>query len=164
MTIGRGGFTRPDSRGSSIGGAVASIGPAWSAYVPSGTQPLQLDGGAHLAALAGMAALALLGGILIARNRYEEPDSLANEPESEREAFVTDQERVRQLLTANGGRMKQSNIVDSVDWSKAKVSRLLADLEDDGQITKLRLGRENLVCLPGHEPTASKSPEQANDD
>jgi len=60
--------------------------------------------------------------------------------------------------------MKQSNIVDSVDWSKAKVSRLLADLEEDGQITKLRLGRENLVCLPGHEPTASKSPEQAGDD
>ncbi|MGQ3413624.1 hypothetical protein [Natrinema versiforme] len=156
--------TRLDSRGSSIGGAVASVSSTWSEYVPGFARPLQLEGGAHLAALAGMAALALLGGILVARNRYEEPASLANEAESDHEEFVTDRERVRQLLRENGGRMKQSNIVDSVDWSKAKVSRLLADLEDDDQITKLRLGRENLVCLPGHEPTASKSPEQANDD
>ncbi len=74
---------------------------------------------------------------------------------------MTDRERVQQLVSENGGRMKQSKIVDSVDWSKAKVSRLLAELEEDGRITKLRLGRENLVCLPDHEPTASKSPEQS---
>lgn len=135
---------------------------SWSAFVPGSLQPLQTEGGAHLAALGGIVALALLGGILVARNRYDEPTSLGTETEPDREEFVTDQERVRQLLRENGGRMKQSNIVDSVDWSKAKVSRLLADLEEDGQVTKLRLGRENLVCLPGHEPTASKSPDQTN--
>ncbi|SEV82582.1 helix-turn-helix transcriptional regulator [Natrinema salifodinae] len=144
----------------STNGAIASEIVAESTAV----RPLQLEGGAHLAALVGMFALALLGGILVARNRYEEPDSLAADREPDREEFMTDRERVRQLLQDNGGRMKQSHIVNSVDWSKAKVSRLLADLEEDDQITKLRLGRENLVCLPGHEPTASKSPEQANDD
>lgn len=127
-------------------------------------RPLQLDGSAHIAALAGMIALALLGGVLVARNRYRDTTSFVAEPETHHEEFVTDRERVRRLLQENDGRMKQSTIVDSVDWSKAKVSRLLADLEEDDQITKLRLGRENLVCLPGHEPTASKSPEQANDD
>ncbi|WP_222918394.1 helix-turn-helix domain-containing protein [Natrinema sp. SYSU A 869] len=166
MSSRRRGSTLRDAYESSSGGAVASTVTAgsWSGFLPGFSRPLQLDGSAHLAAFAGMVALAVLGGILVARNRYEEPASLANEPEPAREKFVTDRERVRQLLRENGGRMKQSNIVDSVDWSKAKVSRLLADLEEDGQITKLRLGRENLVCLPGHEPTASKSPEQANDD
>lgn len=133
-------------------------------FGPASLRPLQLEGNAHLAALVGMAALVLLGGILVARNRYTNVAGIAADPDPDREEFTTDRERVRQLLEENGGRMKQSHIVDSVDWSKAKVSRLLADLEEDGQVTKLRLGRENLVCLPGHEPTASKSPKRANDD
>jgi len=84
--------------------------------------------------------------ILVARNRYEEPASLAADPETHHEEFVTDRERVRQLLRENGGRMKQSSIVDSVDWSKAKVSRLLADLEEDEQIheTASRTGEPGL--------------------
>ncbi|MFD1564288.1 helix-turn-helix transcriptional regulator [Haloarchaeobius amylolyticus] len=135
-----------------------------SEFASWSVRPLQLDGSAHLAALVGMVALVLLGGLLVARDRYSEQAALATDPEADREEFLTDQERVRRLLQENGGRMKQSTIVDSVDWSKAKVSRLLADLEEDGQITKLRLGRENLVCLPGHEPTASKSSERLPDD
>ncbi|WP_254524290.1 helix-turn-helix transcriptional regulator [Natrinema caseinilyticum] len=150
----------------STGGAVASATATSSGWgiVPKPVLPLQLDGSAHIAALVGILALALLGGILVARNRYDQPTALTTEAEPDREEFITDRERVRQLLQENDGRMKQSAIVDSVDWSKAKVSRLLADLEEDGQVTKLRLGRENLVCLPGHEPTASKSPKQPTDD
>ncbi|SEP74575.1 helix-turn-helix transcriptional regulator [Natrinema salaciae] len=153
-----------ESLGVSSSDAAAIAASSWSGFVSGAARPLQLEGSAHLAALAGMIALALLGGVLVARNRYDEPNSIGSEGDTDREEFVTDRERVQRLLRENGGRMKQSNIVDSVSWSKAKVSRLLADLEEDGQITKLRLGRENLVCLPGHEPTASKSPEQTNDD
>ncbi|WP_247004823.1 helix-turn-helix transcriptional regulator [Halosolutus gelatinilyticus] len=136
--------------------AVASLEPAQL------TVPLQLHWGPHLAAIGGIVVLALLGGILALRNRLEERHALASMPESnaETEEFVTDREKVQQLVNDNGGRMKQSEIVDSVEWSKAKVSRLLAELEEDDEVTKLRLGRENLVCLAGHEPTASKSPEQ----
>lgn len=111
----------------------------------------------HLAAFAGIVVLAILGGALLARKRLEERSTIGASRDGQPDEFVTDRERVRRLITDNGGRMKQSRIVDSVDWSKAKVSRLLADLEEDGQVTKLRLGRENLVCLPGHEPTASRS-------
>lgn len=121
--------------------------------------PLQL-GGPHLAAFVGIVALALLGGVLVIRNRVADQRSLSGGQEPSTDEFVTDRERVRRLIRNNGGRMKQSQIVESVDWSKAKVSRLLAELEEDGQVTKLRLGRENLVCLPGNEPTASKSPER----
>lgn len=123
-------------------------------------RPVQLEWGPHLAALMGILVLMLLGGVLIARNRFASQSSLVTDPEAHDEEFLTDREKVQRLIRENGGRMKQSKIVDSVDWSKAKVSRLLAELEDEGRITKLRLGRENLVCLPGHEPTASQSPEQ----
>ncbi|WP_049914583.1 helix-turn-helix transcriptional regulator [Haloterrigena salina] len=123
------------------------------------TRPLQLEWSPHVAALAGIVALALLGGVLVARNRFDQQNAFVADPEPRREEFLTDREHVQQLIRENGGRMKQSKIVNDVDWSKAKVSRLLAELEEEGRITKLRLGRENLVCLPGHEPTASQSPE-----
>lgn len=119
---------------------------------------LALELGPHLVALLGIVALALLGGGLMIRNRFDESSSSVAETQSvTHEEFMTDQEKIRHLVRSNGGRMKQSAIVDSVDWSKAKVSRLLADLEDEGEITKLRLGRENLICLQGQEPPASKS-------
>ncbi|NLV12445.1 helix-turn-helix transcriptional regulator [Haloarcula argentinensis] len=80
------------------------------------------------------------------------------EPAVPDEELLTDSDRVRKLLEENGGRMKQVDIVDSTDWSKSKVSMLLSDMEDDGDISKLRVGRENIISLAGQEPDAAGSP------
>ncbi|WP_254524112.1 helix-turn-helix transcriptional regulator [Natrinema caseinilyticum] len=72
--------------------------------------------------------------------------------------LLTDEDRVVKLIRKNGGRMKQVNIVDETGWSKSKVSMLLSDMEDDGTISKLRVGRENIISLEGFEPEATKSP------
>ncbi|MCU4742691.1 membrane-associated protein/domain-like protein [Halobacteria archaeon AArc-m2/3/4] len=121
---------------------------------------LQTERQPQLAALIGIVALVLLGGTLAARNRLEDRTGIERARQStSNEDFMTDRERVQELVTENGGRMKQAEIVDSVEWSKAKVSRLLADLESEDEITKLRLGRENLICLRGQEPPASQSPD-----
>ena len=72
--------------------------------------------------------------------------------------LLTDEDRVIQLLEDNDGRMKQVNIVEQTEWSKSKVSMLLSDMEDDGEITKLRVGRENIISLAGEEPDAAGSP------
>jgi len=45
--------------------------------------------------------------------------------------------------------MKQSKIVEETRWSTAKVSQLLSAMDDEGRIEKLRIGRENLISLPG---------------
>jgi hypothetical protein len=63
--------------------------------------------------------------------------------------LLSDEERVEYLLERNGGRMKQANIVKETGWSNAKVSQLLSSMEDDERIDKLRIGRENLISLPG---------------
>ena len=73
-------------------------------------------------------------------------------------ALLSDEDRVRQLLEDNGGRMKQTQIVDATEWSKSKVSMLLSEMEDDDEITKIRIGRENIISLPGAEPEAARSP------
>ena len=81
------------------------------------------------------------------------PESAVAEPE-----FLSDSDRVIRLLEDNGGRMKQVDIVDSTEWSKSKVSMLLSDMEEDGDISKLRVGRENIISLAGEEPDAAGSP------
>ncbi len=72
--------------------------------------------------------------------------------------LLTDEDRVINLISKNGGRMKQVNIVEETGWSKSKVSMLLSDMEADGTISKLRVGRENIISLEGFEPEATKSP------
>ena len=72
--------------------------------------------------------------------------------------LLSDEDRVVALLESNGGRMKQIRIVEKTDWSKSKVSMLLSDMEAEETISKLRVGRENIISLAGHEPDAAGSP------
>jgi len=89
----------------------------------------------------------------LARERPDGESDDAPTPTQTLEPPVRDEKRVTQLLSTHEGRLKQSQIVEATDWSKSKVSRLLSSMEDDGEITRIRLGRENLVCLRGHEPS-----------
>ena len=63
--------------------------------------------------------------------------------------LLSDEERVERLLREHGGRMKQSEIVEETRWSTAKVSQLLSSMAEEGRVEKLRIGRENLISLPG---------------
>jgi hypothetical protein len=72
----------------------------------------------------------------------------SDEPEVDL-SLLSDEERVEYLLEERGGRMKQANIVKETGWSDAKVSQLLSSMAEDGRVDKLRLGRENLISLPG---------------
>ncbi len=85
-------------------------------------------------------------------------ETTADEPPAENEApvdpeLLSDEERVTRLLEKNDGRMKQAMIVEETGWSSAKVSQLLSKMEEDGQINKLRIGRENLISLPEENVT-----------
>jgi hypothetical protein len=74
------------------------------------------------------------------------------EPAVAEEELLADDDRVLRLLETNGGRMRQVSIVEATDWSKSKVSMLLSEMESEGQVSRLRIGRENIVSLDGHEP------------
>lgn len=71
------------------------------------------------------------------------------------DGIMTPEEQVHQLIDEHGGQVKQSEIVELTGWSKAKVSRTLSGMEDDDQIERLQIGRENVVTHPdgeGNEP------------
>lgn len=65
--------------------------------------------------------------------------------------LLTDEDRVRQLLADHGGRMRQREIAEGLEWSKSKTSRVLSRMESKEAITKLQLGRENVIDLSGRE-------------
>lgn len=62
-------------------------------------------------------------------------------------SVLTDEERVRRLLEANDGRVRQAAVAEELDWSASKTSRVVGDMVEDGTVEKLQLGRENLLEL-----------------
>lgn len=78
----------------------------------------------------------------------ETPEPVLDEPDLD---LLSDEERVERLLDRHGGRMKQAAIVRETGWSNAKVSQLLSTMDQEGQIKKLRIGRENLITLPDED-------------
>jgi len=59
--------------------------------------------------------------------------------------LLTDEDHVNALLEDRGGRMKQGDIVEALDWSKSKTSRVLSRMAEDDEIRKLQIGRENVI-------------------
>jgi len=82
----------------------------------------------------------------------------AGDPPGPGSPLVTDEDRVKQLLRENGGRLQQGEFVERTEWSKSKVSRLLSRMEEDGEIEKITIGRENLIALEGEEPEGAGKP------
>ena len=116
----------------------------------------------------GTVIVAVLGAVLAAGTgavvwytwvvdrRAETPSEMSATPVSAEPA--SDEDRVVRLLRENDGRMKQTRIVETTGWSKSKVSMLLSEMEQEGLVSKLQIGRENLISLPGEEPEAVGTP------
>jgi hypothetical protein len=88
----------------------------------------------------------------------EGPLEVDVDPSTDDGPAVSDEERVLRLLSENGGRLPQSDIVETTGWSKAKVSRRLSRMDETGRVRKIRLGRRNLIALPGAEPDGAGRP------
>jgi hypothetical protein len=71
--------------------------------------------------------------------------SAATEPD---ESLLSNEEQVMQLLEANGGRMKQQTVVEELDWTDAKTSKVVSGMREDGTIESFRIGRENVLTTP----------------
>ena len=165
-----GGTTTESGPGAGGDGGTVGTSPGGSdpASGPSSGPGLMLPLAVGLLFLLGLGGLAWYTGALPAGQEDEQPGAAAAEtggvaePESPgavpEEELLSDEDRVVRLLEDNGGRMKQVDIVEETDWSKSKVSMLLSEMEEEGEISKLRVGRENIISLSGHEPDAAGSP------
>ncbi len=106
-----------------------------------------VSGVVALAALVAVSVFVGLGAFVRrrARGRGESPNSTGTlEPMSE-------EHRVLELLEGNVGQMRQAEIVEAVEWSKSKTSRVLSSMAEEGAVEKVRLGRENVIQLPDED-------------
>lgn len=58
-----------------------------------------------------------------------------------------DEKEVLRFIIDNEGEVEQRDIVENLDYSKAKISRLVSDLEDRSLVKKEKKGRVNVVEL-----------------
>ncbi|MFA4860568.1 helix-turn-helix transcriptional regulator [Methanoregula sp.] len=86
------------------------------------------------------------------RSKLPGPDD-SDEPEESSVAVLSDadlfslEEKITNLLAANGGEHYQSGIVKALGLPKSTVSSALKSLHEKGIIQKVRKGRENLIRL-----------------
>jgi hypothetical protein len=62
-------------------------------------------------------------------------------------ALEGDERKAVELIASRGGRILQNELVNSLDFSKAKVSRVLMNLEKRGIITKKKYGLTNCISI-----------------
>lgn len=91
-----------------------------------------------------VAVVAALGAGVYVLNRRDEDGDTSGDLAGVEDA-VPDTERVMNMVGEAGGKMKQKKIVEETGWSEAKVSQVTSKLEDQGEIRKLRMGRENVL-------------------
>lgn len=140
-------------------------------------EPAGLDVGELVPWILGVV---VLGGLLVAAIGYyrrgrvtsptaeggSPPGDEAGEPttstgadseEAPPSELLSNEERVVQLLEANGGRMKQQAVVSELEWTEAKTSQVVNGMQEDDQLEVFRIGRENVLKLP--EDDGDEDPE-----
>ena len=63
------------------------------------------------------------------------------------EEILGDEEMIQRYLIKFGGQAYQTDIVKESGLSKSKISIVLAKMKDEGQIIKIRKGKENIIRL-----------------
>lgn len=81
-----------------------------------------------------------------------DPRKYTSKAEFVADTKVQPAEYVRRYLDANDGRAYQQALVSHSGWSESSISLLLTDLEESGEVERVKVGRRNIVALPGQLP------------
>ena len=68
------------------------------------------------------------------------------------EELLSNEEQVLELIESEGGRMKQKAVAERLGWTDAKTSQVTKKLRENDELEGFRLGRENVLSLPGDDP------------
>ena len=124
----------------------------------AGTDDRTAESAAPLAA-ALLLVVAVLVVALFAANRDLGPFGDGDAADDEGAVDPTDatllsnEEQVLALIEQRGGRMKQADVAEELGWTAAKTSQVTKGLREDGELEAFRLGRENVLELPGESDT-----------
>ena len=125
------------------------------------------DAEATAADAAGAGASAATGGEPDTDEGEAEPDAGEGDEGAAPpvdEDLLSNEEQVLRLIESNGGRMKQKQVAEELDWTAAKTSQVVTGLRDEGDLEGFRLGRENVLSLPEYDAADADDGEETEDD
>lgn len=101
-----------------------------------------------IAAFASAVAIALpLIGFYIIRRRKSKAAANSKLAPPGVSMLESDEDRILGIIKSSGGSIRQSDITEQCNFSKAKTSQLLSALEKKGVITRYKKGRDKIVTL-----------------
>ena len=65
--------------------------------------------------------------------------------------LLSNEEQVLALVEHEGGRMKQQEVAQTLEWTDAKTSQVVRKMRDEDTLDAFRLGRENVLVLPDED-------------
>ncbi|QCC46971.1 helix-turn-helix transcriptional regulator [Halobellus limi] len=77
------------------------------------------------------------------------PGTAAADDRPWEDELLSNEERVLALVEHKGGRMKQQEVAGTLEWTDAKTSQVVRKMRDEDKLDAFRLGRENVLVLPG---------------
>jgi len=89
------------------------------------------------------------GAYVIINKRRNKPDIKSNviPPEDLLAQDLKYEEMIKDFLKKSGGQMSQSDIIREIGLSKSRVSTILSEMKEKGQIIKIKSGNGNLIRL-----------------
>ncbi len=95
------------------------------------------------------ALIALLKLIFAEKKQEKKKAGKKQKPMAEKEVVVEDEDlaHVMKIIKRNGGRATQKDIRKEMPLSEAKISLMIAELEEKGLVKKIKKGRGNIIIL-----------------
>ncbi|MBP2030518.1 putative membrane protein [Methanohalophilus levihalophilus] len=95
---------------------------------------------------------ASVGKETVIPNAFPEAEFMETAPNdskspNEEKDLPEDLKKIIDIIKSNGGRITQKELRQKVDYSEAKVSLMIADLENRGLVQKFKKGRGNIIVL-----------------
>lgn len=94
-----------------------------------------------LAVLVGITALLLM-------RKKKAPEEKKGETKEEKRAEKADLAEILAFIKKEGGRTTQKDLRKAIPYSEGKISLMLAELESQGKVKKIKKGRGNIIILP----------------
>jgi uncharacterized membrane protein len=89
----------------------------------------------------------VLSSMLVLKIRRGKRENMLEATLAEASAEVDDTQKILALIKNVGGQILQSKITEQLRCSKAKTSKILADMENKGMIERFKRGRDKIVSL-----------------
>jgi uncharacterized membrane protein len=104
-----------------------------------------------LLALVAVSVIAIAGAVVFyyvkiyPKKKSVGPKKVEGPPPARVVGLPDDLKEVMDVIRASGGRIRQAELRQKLPYSEAKVSLMIADLEDRGLVRKIKKGRGNII-------------------